>query len=87
MEHKGGTYYRTTLSWIGRSDTGFCKTDDYSLEEFKCSEQEWHGSERAKRYGLDKRQGAITSQVEAAREKRRKAKVAARRQLILSQQR
>jgi hypothetical protein len=82
MEHKGDTHYNGDLSWIAFSTTRFCKAYGYSPEEFEGWEQEWQQSERAVQYGLDKRPASTMSRAQAARHTRRKAKVAARRQLV-----
>ncbi len=84
MEHKGSTQFNRELSWILMADVKFCEVFGYSLEESKGWEQKWRPSERAVQYGLDKPQATMASRAIAARQRRRNAKVAARRQQALA---
>ncbi|GAB4813218.1 hypothetical protein N2152v2_000264 [Parachlorella kessleri] len=83
LERKGDPRVRTTLSWITPSDTGFCQRYGYSLEEFVGWEEEWVQSERVRKYGLDTPAETGLMKAHAARDRGRRARVAARRQQVL----
>jgi hypothetical protein len=83
MEHRGHTHYEAGLAWIRMTNEKFCKAYGYGMEEFQGWEQEWQQSERAVQYGLDKPRAANMSRAQAARQKRHRAKVAARRQQVI----
>ena len=82
-ENKGDMRFKTGLSWIMFSNKMFCKRYGYSLEEFEGWREQWLQSERAKEYGLDKPGAAAGAMRQAARQRGRKAKVAAKRQQVL----
>ncbi|GAB4813219.1 hypothetical protein N2152v2_000265 [Parachlorella kessleri] len=83
LERKGDPRVRTTLSWIICSDNVLCQKYRYSLEEFAGWEEEWVQSKRAKEYGLDTPAERGFKRAQAARDRGRRASVAARRQQVL----
>ena len=83
MEQKGDTHFKATLIWIAASDEKFCQRYGYSLEEFQAWEVQWLQSGRAREYGLDVQKDG-TAGMHAARQRGRKASVAARRQRRLA---
>ena len=83
MEHKGDTHHMSTLTWVKWSNVKFCTEYGYSVAEFEGWEERWLCSERARQYGLDKATEPGIARAHQARERRRKAKVAARRQKLL----
>ncbi|GAB4813244.1 hypothetical protein N2152v2_000290 [Parachlorella kessleri] len=83
MEHKGDTHHEATLTWIMRSNKSFCEKFGYSLAEYEGWREQWVRSERARQYGLDKDEEPGIVRAQQARERRRKARVAARREEVL----
>ena len=83
MQHKGSSQYLAGLAWICDTDEEFCQRYEYSLEEFQAWEVQWLQSGRAREYGLDVQKDG-TAGMHAARQRGRKASVAARRQRRLA---
>ena len=83
MEHNRDTQHITTLTWLAWSDEKFCTKYGYSLAEFEGWGKQWVRSERARQYGLDKATEPAFARAHQARQRRGKAKVAARRQKLL----
>ena len=84
MEHKGDTHHKATLTWILWSDKRFCEDYGYSLAEFEGWREQWVRSERARQYGLDKAKEPVSVRAQQARDRRLRAKVAARRERMLA---
>ncbi|GAB4813232.1 hypothetical protein N2152v2_000278 [Parachlorella kessleri] len=84
MEQKGDVHHKSTLSWVGCSDKQFCAKYQYSAAEFEGWREQWVCSERARQYGLDKAEEPGMARAQQARERRRKAGVAARREKVLA---
>ncbi|GAB4813252.1 hypothetical protein N2152v2_000298 [Parachlorella kessleri] len=84
MEQKGDIYHKATLSWISWSDTRFCERYRYSTEEYEGWREQWVHSERARLYGLDKADVPGMARALQARDRRNRAKVAARREEVLA---
>ena len=83
MEYKGDTHHMSTLSWLVWRDEVYCTEYGYSLAEFKEWGKQWVRSERARQYGLDKAKEPPFARAQEARQRRCRAKVAARRQKLL----
>ena len=84
MQHQASSQYVAGLSWICSSDADFCKRCGASLEDFRSWEVEWLQSERAREYGLTVQAASMAAKMHAARQRGRKASVAARRQRRLA---
>ena len=83
MEYKGDTHHKSTLTWLVLSDKKFSEKYGYSLAELEEWGKQWVCSERARQYGLDKAKEPGMARAHQARQRRRRAKVAARRQNLL----
>ncbi|GAB4813253.1 hypothetical protein N2152v2_000299 [Parachlorella kessleri] len=84
MEHKGDTHHKATLTWLAWNDKKFCDKYGYSVTEYEGWREQWVRSERARQYGLDKVKEPGMARAQQARQRRFKAKVAARREEVLA---
>ena len=62
----------------------FCERYKYSLAEFEGWREQWVRTERARQYGLDKAKEPGLARAHQARERRNRARVAARRERVLA---
>ena len=84
MEYKGSSQYHAGLSWIAITDAAFCQRYGYDQAEYEGWRSQWLQSGRAREYGLNVQAEGIMARRHAARDRGRKASVAARRQRRLA---
>ncbi|GAB4813249.1 hypothetical protein N2152v2_000295 [Parachlorella kessleri] len=84
MELKGDKHHKDTLTWLVWSDKNFCAKYGYNAAEYGGWREQWVCSERARQYGLDKADEPAFARAQQARQRRLRAKVAARREEVLA---